>query len=97
MAALGLVTAQMMAWWRHSWQATRLILAALMAGSWLFLELGTSPQGDILVHALGFGLGVGIGGVLALLPVRWNPRLNQVGWVVTVLAALVPWWWALRG
>ena len=97
MAALGLLTAQMMAWWRHSWRATRLILAALMAGSWLFLALGTSPQGDILVHALGFALGIAFGGFLALLPDRWTPRLNQAGWVITILLVLIPWWWALRG
>jgi len=97
MAALGLLTAQLVAWWRHSWRATRLILGGLMAGSWLFLELGTSPQGDVLVHALGFAFGIAAGVVLALLPARWNPRLNAVGWGIAALATLVPWWFVVRG
>lgn len=97
MAALGLLTAQMAAWWRQSWRATRWILGGLMAGTWLFLELGTSPRGDVLVHALGFALGVVAGVVFALLPDRWTPRLNRVGWALALAAVVVPWGLALRG
>jgi membrane associated rhomboid family serine protease len=96
MAALGLLTAQMAAWWRQSWRATRLILGAVTAGSWLFLELGTSPRGDVLVHALGFGLGLLIGVALALLPDRVTARLQQPAWALTILLAVLPWVFALR-
>jgi hypothetical protein len=62
-----------------------------MAAAVLFLQIGTSPQGDILVHALGFLLGFPFGVLAALWPERRLPALNRAGWFASALMILVPW------
>lgn len=65
MAAIGLLTSEAVTQWRFSRFATRSILSALAAGTSLFLILGTSGRGDVLVHTAGFFWGLTLGGVAA--------------------------------
>lgn len=65
MAAIGLITAEAVTQWRFSRFATRSILGVVGAGTCLFLLLGTSGRGDILVHTAGFLWGLVLGGAAA--------------------------------
>ena len=63
----------------------------LLAGAVLFLHLGTSPQSDILVHALGFAFGIPAGMLAALWPENQLKILNRAGWFATAAVILLPW------
>ncbi len=91
MAGVGMLAANLVGLWRHGWRATRWVAPTFMAAAVLFLQIGTSPQGDILVHALGFLLGFPFGVLAALWPERRLPVLNRAGWVASALMILVPW------
>ncbi len=73
MAAIGLITSEPVTQWRLSRFATRSILSALGAGTCLFLLLGTSGRGDVLVHTAGFIWGLALGGAAAWMGSRPRP------------------------
>lgn len=65
MASIGLLTSEAVTQWRFGRFATRSILSAFGAGTCLFVLLGTSGPGDILVHTAGFLWGLVLGSVTA--------------------------------
>lgn len=91
MAAIGMLSANLVGHWRHGWQATRWVAPTFMAAAVLFLHLGTGPQGDVLVHALGFAFGVPAGIVAALWPERHLRFLDTGGWTLAGIMAIAPW------
>lgn len=91
MAAVGMLTVQALPLWRHGRRGTRVILGGLAGGTFLFIEFGTSLTSDVLAHAAGFGGGLVLGGLAALLPMRWLPAVNRGAWVA--FAALVATTW----
>jgi membrane associated rhomboid family serine protease len=91
MAAIGMLAANMVGLWRHGWRATRWIAPTLLAAAVLFLHVGTSPQSDILVHALGFAFGIPIGILAALWPENHLRWLDRCGWAVAAGITLIPW------
>lgn len=97
MAGIGMLAANQVGLWRQGWSAARWILPAVMAGGVLFLETGTHPKGDILVHALGFGFGLLAGVIAVLWPARRAQVLDWLGWVATSLLILLPWVRHARG
>ena len=91
MAGIGMLTANRVGLWRHGWRATRWVAPTLLAGAVLFLHLGTSPQSDILVHALGFAFGIPAGMLAALWPENRLGVLNRIGWATTAATIILPW------
>ena len=61
MGALGMIAAQTIPLWRTGRRGTRLMLASMGTGALIFIMTGTSPGSDILVHTIGFGLGLVFG------------------------------------
>ena len=91
-AALGMLSANLLGIRRERRPAMRWMFAALGAGSMLFLEIGTHPKGDVLVHAMGFVTGLLAGAVATLWPRRWRRGMDWGGW--TVAAVTTGWAWA---
>jgi membrane associated rhomboid family serine protease len=92
MAALGMLAANMFGLWRTRRSAARWVLPTLGAASVLFVQVGTSPKGDVVVHALGFLAGIPAGALAALWPVRRQRWLGGVGW--TAAAVTTAWSWS---
>lgn len=66
LGALGLLTTQALADWRHDPTAPRRLIGSLSGGLMLFLLLGASPQSDLVGHLGGFLAGSLIGVLLVL-------------------------------
>ena len=91
MAALGMLSANLFDLWRNGWRAARWILPTLAGSLALFIELGTSPRGDVVVHALGFAAGIPAGMVAALWPQQRSRWLAAAGWAILFAAVAGPW------
>lgn len=91
MAALGMMAVQALPLWRHGRRGTRVVLAGLAGGSFLFIQLGTSLTSDVLAHAGGFVIGIVLGGAWSLLPERWMSAANRWAWVVFWPLVLTAW------
>lgn len=92
MAALGMLASNLMGLWKTRPVAARWILPTLGAASVLFVQVGTSPKGDVIVHALGFLAGIPAGALAALWPARGRRWLEAGGWATAV--AMTGWAWA---
>jgi membrane associated rhomboid family serine protease len=91
MAALGMMAVQALPLWRLGRRGTRLLLTGLAGGAFLFIELGTAMTSDVLAHAVGFAVGIVLGGLCALLPERWVPVANRGAWCVFWPLVLATW------
>lgn len=96
MAALGMLAANLFGLWRTRRAAARWVLPTLGAASVLFVQVGTSPKGDVVVHTLGFLAGVPAGAMAAVWPRRAAARLESVGWVAAMLTTAWAWSRALN-
>lgn len=92
MAALGMLAANLFGLWRTRRAAARWVLPTLGSASVLFVQVGTSPKGDVVVHALGFLAGIPAGALAALWPARRRAWLEWLGWGVA--AVTTGWAWA---
>jgi len=95
MAALGMLTTNLTVLWKHGFRATRWIVPGLAGGTFLFLMLGMDPKADVLVHTLGFALGLPAGFAASWIPSRHRPLASRIGWTLAALQILLPWGWAL--
>ncbi len=95
MAALGMMAAQALPLWRHGRRGTRVVLAGIGGGTFLFIQLGTAITSDVLAHAVGFGCGLVLGGTLAFLPSRALPAGNRAAWLTFAPLVAVTWLLAL--
>lgn len=100
MGALGLLAAQWLVLLRHGLTPRQLVVRGVLSGGLLLVLLGFSPgrNVDVLAHVAGFGTGLLLGAVLALLP---GSILNHRWFDRAALAAVlslagVTWWLALR-
>ena len=96
MAALGMLAANLFGLWRKRRGAARWVFPTLAAACVLFVQVGTSPKGDVVVHALGFLAGIPAGALAAIWPRRAAGRLEAVGWVTALLTTAWAWSRALR-
>lgn len=96
MAGLGMLAAYSVRWWRHGRSATRFVLPGLFAGGFLFLQLGTSPGGDVVAHLGGFLAGLIVGAVLSWLPDRLRILLNRPALALFVTISGLAWVLALK-
>lgn len=96
MAALGMLAANLFGLWRTRRAAARWILPTLGAASVLFVQVGTSPKGDVVVHALGFLAGIPAGALAAMWPRRAMGRLEAAAWASALLTTAWAWSRALR-
>lgn len=96
MAALGMLAANLFGLWRTRRAAARWVLPTLGAASVLFVQVGTSPKGDVVVHALGFLAGIPAGALAALWPRRAMDRLEAAGWGAALITTAWAWARALR-
>lgn len=100
MGALGLLTAQALAFWRAGMGSRQLALRGGAAGMLLLILLGLSPEArtDVIAHLGGFATGTLLGFGLSWLPDAFvqSPWTQRVAaWLVLVLV-LVTWQLALR-
>ena len=95
MAALGMLAANALGLWRARRAAARWVLPTLGASAVLFVQVGTSPKGDVVVHALGFLAGIPAGALAALGPARRRTWLDAAGWAVATLTTAWAWGRAL--
>ncbi len=95
MAALGMLAANALGLWRARRAAARWVLPTLGASAVLFVQVGTSPKGDVVVHALGFLAGIPAGALAALWPARRRAWLEAAGWAVAALTTAWAWGRAL--
>lgn len=91
MAALGMLAANLFGLWRTRRAAARWVLPTLGAASVLFVQVGTSPKGDVVVHALGFLAGIPAGALAAMWPRRAMGRLEAAGWTAACLTTAWAW------
>lgn len=95
MAALGMLAASSFGPWPTRGTAGRWVLPTLGAASILFVQVGTSPKGDVVVHALGFLAGIPPGALAALLPRRATGLLEAAAWMVALFTTAWAWLRAL--
>ncbi len=95
MAALGMLTTNLTVLWKHGFRATRWIVPGLAGGTFLFLMLGMDPKADVLVHTLGFLLGMSAGFAASWIPSQHRALSSRLGWTLVALQILLPWGWAL--
>lgn len=95
MAALGMLTTNLAVLWKHGFRATRWIVPGLAGGTFLFFMLGLDPKADVLVHTLGFLLGLPAGFAASWIPSPHRPLASRLGWTLAAIQILLPWAWAL--
>jgi rhomboid protease GluP len=79
--------------WRVSRHATRAVLAGFVAGTFLFLNFGSSPSSDLIAHAGGFVAGLVLGIIASLARLE---RWNRPAGIVCVVLATGTWLMTLR-
>lgn len=92
LGTVGMLSAQAVSLWKASRHATRRVLAALLAGGFLFLILGTDPRGDILAHTGGYAAGLLLGAVATWTRFDRHPRVASA---ILLPLLIVPWMLAM--
>lgn len=85
MGALGMIAAQSIPLWRTGRRGTRLMLAGLGAGALVFIQTGTNPGSDVLVHLAGFVFGILFGALSPLIPEDQHRKVE----VITLTAYII--------
>ena len=93
MGGLGMLAAQSVTLLRHGFIGRKYLLRGILAGLMLFVLFGLSPGTDIVAHFAGFAMGLLLGGLLLLLPPRWQNRTTDAGAATVFLVLLVVTGW----
>ena len=98
MGALGLLTAQSLAYWRAGVEPKLLVLRGLAAGCLLLVLLGLDPAADVLAHVGGFVAGLCFGILLTLSPTpsAQHHRANLFAELLCGALMLLTWALALK-
>ena len=100
MGALGLLAAQWLTLLKHGLTPRQLAIRGMLSGGLLLVLLGFSPERnvDVLAHVAGFGTGLGLGVILALLPTRARQSLwlDCTAFLLCFALAGATWCLALR-
>ena len=83
MGALGLLTAQSLAYWRSGSETSWLVVRGVAAGCLLLVLLGLNPDADVIAHVGGFVAGLFFGVLLLLSPTptaqhTWGNRIAEL-------------------
>lgn len=98
MGGLGLLAAQSLAFARNHPVQQKHVFRGILSGVMLFVLFGLSPGTDVIAHFSGFVAGLIFGGLLLLVPTRWQTStpLQFCAGLVLVASIIAPWWAALR-
>jgi membrane associated rhomboid family serine protease len=95
LGALGLLTAQSLAYWRAGATPKLLVLRGVASGALLLILLGMNPDADVIAHVAGFLAGLLFGGILVWLPVPPRRQLLANRLAELVCGGLMALTWAL--